>query len=338
MPIDSKYAVVLLIQLALGFKPQGDYPEELLNPLVKKALIKYSYLDDSFLDKLAAKGIPVKTDLPFAADWLTIVEDIRKLNDHSAKWIATLLYSEWGFMYWFAQVTGIGLLKEIYEQDNETTLFKKELLEKGFGEVKVTHGTSPVYLMGKWWVDDLVLKMRALWDKLPYAIAETSLPKLELKGGKHMARINELLKTKGQLGISPEFENMFCKLIEEMKDIEYVKKHRDTEAHRHVKSYAEVFGLVEIHDSLATVSRRLLEDELHRCREALLTTVGLILFRNYKTVEPTKFKAPHLFHGVFVHWRGRALQLNEMLSITTSTQRNYGMLNRCVVQEEGSSE
>lgn len=282
MPIDSKYAVVLLIQWALGFKPKGDDPEALLHPIVKKALIKYSYLDDIFLNKLAAKGLPVRTDLPFAADWITIIEDLRKLNPHSASWIATLLYTEWGFMYWFAQVTNHGLLKEIYEQDNRTTSLKKEFLENGFAGVKVTHGTSPIYLIGKWWVDDLVLKIRASWDKLPYAIAETSQPKVELKGNKHRVRIDQLLKKKGQLGISPELENIFCKVIEEMKDIEYVRKHRDTEAHHHVKSYAEAFGLDEKHDSLATVSRHL-EDELNRCREALLTTMGLILLRTYKT-------------------------------------------------------
>jgi len=166
---DSKYLAIMNIQYALGYESKG-MPQELKNKLIEEAPIKYKYLDDNFFAALEKKGIPAKANLPFAANWLAILEEERKKNAHTASWIATLLYVEWGMMYWLYQTSKLGLIDQLAFK-NLTYSF----IEKQHGKGKFQPGTSPNDLRIKWWLDDLVLKIRALWDKLPYAIAESNV-------------------------------------------------------------------------------------------------------------------------------------------------------------------
>lgn len=274
MKKDGKFLAIFFIQTSLGFEPVN-YPKELLNIIVKEAPVSYKYLDEKVLTSLDNRGIPASSSLPFAASWYAIIEALRENNPHAASWIVTLIYSEWGFMYWFAQIERVGLKKELLSK-----LKFQSFADDQFGKEQIASiGTSPVDIVIKWWLDDIILKLRALWDKLPYAIAESSNPRLELKGNRHNARLNELEENKAKLSLEGEAVTLFERLISEMRDIEYIKKHRDSELHKHAKPYAEVFGLYGRHEALVEVWEKL-GDELNRCREALIGTIYLILLRN----------------------------------------------------------
>jgi len=100
-----------------------------------------------------------------------------------------------------------------------------------------------------------------------------------LKGNRHTKRVSELAENKSLLNLRLEGDKIFDRLVPEMKNVEYVKKHRDAELHKHTKPYAEVFGLSERHESLVDVWQQLF-NELSRSREALVATIGLILRDN----------------------------------------------------------
>lgn len=269
-PGSGKYLPVFIIQTALGFEPEG-FPKEALNKLVREAPIHYKYLGENFLYYLERLGIPARSKLPFAASWLAIVKGFHSTNPHVAAWLATLLYSEWCFMYWFRETSRGGFSSELSRRIALCTA-----VETISGNKITSVGISPQDLVIKWWLDELVLRIRAVWDKIPYAIGDTNIPPIELKGAKHSARINELVQRRDLIDLWPVGEEVFDHLLSEMKDIDYVKKHRDAEVHRHTKPYAEVFGVYGTHESLSIVWDRL-GLEINRCREAIMATIGILL-------------------------------------------------------------
>jgi len=232
-------------------------------------------MDASHLNALEELGVPARGDLPFGANWFKIVEDILARNPHSASWIATLLYTEWGFAYWLHTTIRLGILKTFKMKtikDDELDALNKLIRGNGVASV----GVSPVDLLCKWWLDDLALKIRSAWDKLPHAIAETSPTKVKLKARKHNSRLNELEKSAGKLGLNESGRQLLSVLLPEMRNIDYVKDHRDTELHLHSKAYQEVFGFPKKHESLSKVPTRLFH-ELGRIREAVMATTCLLL-------------------------------------------------------------
>jgi hypothetical protein len=274
MKMESKYLAMLPIQMALGFELSA-LPTQAFGRLVNSFPVSYRYIDIQTLKSLEKNGIPARGPLPFAANWLEILARLRKDNPHAVSWVATLVYCEWGFMYWVNTTEKVNIASELRGKHAIHTFLKKEgLVSKG----DLNIGVSARDLACKWWLDDLALKIRAVWDKLPHAIAETSLPKIELKAESHGKRVNELVQHKQGLGLWAGAEPLFDVLVKEMRDIDYIKKYRDAELHRHTAAYAEVFGLYRENESLDIVWSKLGE-ELNRCREALMATIAMVVLR-----------------------------------------------------------
>jgi len=268
MTFNPKYTALLNLQSQLGWVPcEPLSPGELA--IFTSAPIQRPYLPRQVQTALEEKGVPLSGAHPFGANWAALIEP---LNPHACAWIATLVYVEWGLMYWAASATRAGILDRLVRKNEMWGFFR----ERG---MQPESGSSTGDLQIKWWLDDLALRLRAIWDKLPHAIAESSDPRIELSSKQHDKRVRELARRKPELGLGPESSELLDSLIVQMGDIDYLRAYRDAESHRHVHPFAEVFGVYQKHESLVDTWPVLL-GEYCRCREAIMAAIALVVVRD----------------------------------------------------------
>lgn len=264
----AKDLALRLIQMHLGY---DELP--IRCKLMERAPISPTFVDANFLKALEEIGIPVQTPLPYATDWFRIVNKLRAEDKgRAASWIVQLIYEEWSLMYWYHNFA-----RQPGHENLEFRSVVDPALENLIPREQRGHsGTFDFDLFAKWWLGILAIKIRAIWDKLPIAIAESSSSKLKLRGDSHDKRLKNLDEQKDKLELTEQGKQLLEKLIKEAEDIDKIRNHRDGEVHGHTKRYSEVFGLPEKHETLGE-AWAYLKPELNRCREALLTTIGLIL-------------------------------------------------------------
>jgi hypothetical protein len=272
MKKDAPHPTLTLISIDLGWNKPGLPPPKLpLGP------IKPSFMHKDFLSDLERQGIPVCGPHPFGIAWALFV---RRLKDEgkgfAASWVADLVLAEWDFVRWNELFLKHGCLEDLEVKEEAERYIETKGSSIGGGP-----RTSDLDLNERWFLDDLVVKIRAVWDKIPRAILKSSpiIPeeKKEFKGVKHGARLNELNEIKKHLGLSQKGMKLLDRLLEEAtpKKIEYVDEYRTGVVHLQTKRSAEVLGLRGEDESLAKRWSSL-KSELNRAREANLATIYLI--------------------------------------------------------------
>lgn len=244
---------------------------------MESAPIAYNFINKEILDSLEQEGIPVRTSLPYAFNWMGMLGKLENKSAHAPLWLITLLYSEWSLMYWLSNAMKIGVINHLLFK-HKIDIHLSTMIQKEENTSIVDIGTGSIDVILKWWLDDLALRIRAVWDKLPDAIAETSNPKIALRSKRYNARVNELVSNKPKLSLWDKGEQLLDKLISEMRNIDYIKDYRDAEAHHQTKRTAEVFGLYGKHETIGNIGVKL-HEELNRCRESLMATISIILLR-----------------------------------------------------------